>query len=375
MAYFASKEEDDSFKFMLFSAVVVGLLTLLAGLRASSVGTDTTSYALPLYEIAFSSGSFADFYSASWYRIWRYVGVDSFEIGYLLLVWVSSRIGSFQVLLFLTSMLIVLPLYVAFAKKRNKVSLPICVALFMLVYFNTTMNGMRQWVAIAFVFLAVFAEYKDGVPLYRQVKVILCFLVALSFHTSAIIGLLVLLARIALVGERALERYFLITCLALLSLMLLSFAEPVLLSLGLEKYLPYIGSGSIHIVPKALLVQLPFFLLALYLYRSRRADDQVALFFLAMMTLSVIITQTASLGAHSARMGLYFDVFEIPLAGLATSSFANSIKNEASLLLNRESAIAVLIPVLCFVYGLVYWLYYYLYSGSGETVPYLFFWQ
>lgn len=351
------------------------LLTLLAGLRASTVGTDTTSYALPLYQLASHSDSFAGFYSSSWYRVWRYSEVSSFEIGYLILVWLSSRLGSFQILLSLTSLLTIAPIYAALALKRDRVSLTVSMMLFMLVNFNTTLNGMRQWIAIAFVLLAVFALYRDDMPVFRQWKVILSLFVAFLFHTSAIIGILLLIIRLLLRKGNPVPRYFVITASALAVLLALGTMGRLLTAFGLDKYVTYIGTGSVHIVFSALTLQVPFFLLALYLFNSRRIDERTAVFFLTVMTLSVIASQMASVGTHSGRIGLYFDIFEIPLAGLVSKTFARRSDIGTALPLIQQPLTAILLPMICLAYGLFYWIYYYLVSGSGETIPYMFFWQ
>lgn len=374
-SFLADRKKSDDFAFYLWSAAVVFLLTLLAGLRASTVGTDTTSYALPLYQLASLSDTFVDFNSSSWYRVWRYSEVSSFEIGYLVLVWLSSRLGSFQILLSLTSLLTIAPIYAALAQKRNEVSLPVSMMLFMLVYFNTTLNGMRQWVAIAFVFLAVFALYRDDVPIFRQWKVILSMLIAFLFHTSAIIGVLLLIVRALLKKGNPLPRYLAISASALVVLLALGVMGRLLTVFGLEKYLTYIGTGSVHIVISALILQVPFLLLALYLYRSRRIDKRTAAFFLTVMTLSVIASQMASVGTHSGRVSLYFVIFAIPLAGLVTKTFTKRNDDGTAVSLIRQPLTVTFVPMLCLAYGIFYWVYYYLVSGSGETVPYMFFWQ
>lgn len=367
-----SKKGNKTVIFIFGSIIIVGLLTLLAGLRASSIGTDTTSYALPLYEVASLNTTFNNFYSDSWYRIWRDSSVSDFEIGYLIVVWISNKIGSFQFQLFLTSLLTVVPFYWSFAKRKDIVSLPICMIMFMLIYFNTTLNGMRQWIALALVFLAIFGEYENEVPLRRQWKVFLILLCAISFHNSAILGFLILIIRVIANSKRAIVYYIIITTCMIISVLAVGFLRQFVTAIGFEKYLSYLGTGSIHFVVSGLLLQIPFLLFSILLYRSKKIENNIAVFYLTMMTVSVIGSQFASLGMHSSRIFLYFDIFEIPLMGILVKLMRGSNRNNSLL---TSSLSSLIISIFCLAYSLCYWLYYYLLCNSGETIPYLFFWQ
>ncbi len=347
----------------------------MAGLRAVTVGTDTTSYALPLFELASSSGSFTEFYSSSWYRLWYYSDVSSFEIGYLAIVWLSSKLESFQLQLFLTSLLTVGPFYLAFTIKRNELSMPLCMTLFLLVFYNTTLNGMRQWIAVAFIFLALFGVYQQNLLLRQQKKVIILLLIAILFHLSAILGFLILIVRLYLSGGNLIGRYcaLLVGCLVLL--VFLELLRNAIILIGLDRYVNYLGVGTIQIVWSSLILQAPFLVWAVYLYRSRLIDERLSVFLLSMMTLSVLLGQLASLGTHSARIAIYFDVFEVPLMGIIQKTICNRDKVKGGESLESISITRILCSAFTVAYGLCYWIFFYYVSGSGETIPYLFFWQ
>lgn len=369
-----NRKEIKSFSFVAGSIAIVMILTLVAGLRASTVGTDTSEYALGLYDIACENNSFLSFYSSSWYWSWRWVDVDSFEVGYLLLVWIARRLGSFQVLLFLTSALTVGPIYYALAKNKDETNLPICLVLFMLVYFNVTLNAMRQWIAVALVFLAVFTLYNPQKNLLQQRKAYVCLLIAFFFHSSAIIGLAPLLIRHALRNEKGFTRYCAIASIAIVLLLFSTIVQSFLGSIGLSKFVGYLGSGSTGFVVGRFVFQVPFLLISIYYYLTKKSDNQWALFFLCMMTLSVIISQLSSFSLYGGRVTSYVDVFEIPLVGLVVSNSIEKMSSCAKPSLLMWPVSCFLVSCFAVVYGLFYWFYIYG-TGSSETLPYLFFWQ
>lgn len=374
ISFIIDRKDSKSFGYITGSLVIIAILSLVAGLRANSVGTDTSDYPLSLYNLACASDSFGTFYSESWFRFWQWVDVRSFEIGYLILVWIARCLGSFQVLLFLTSALTVGPIYYAFVKKRYDICLPICLILFLLIDFNWTLNAMRQWIAAAFVFLGVFALYEPGSGLLHQFKCVVAIFIAYLFHTSAIIGIGVLLIRVALINEKGFTRYCLITVGSILLLLFVGTVQSILSSIGLSKFAVYLGDGSVHFAVRGFVLQLPFFLLSIYYYKSRRASDKLALFYLCMMTVSLIASQIASLGLYSGRITLYIDIFEIPLVGSIVSNISKKVHVTARLPLLSQSVSSLFIYLFSFAYGLLYWFSVYA-TGSGETLPYFFFWQ
>lgn len=366
--------------FLVGSVAIVLILTLLAGLRSLTVGTDTSGYAIKLYKIARGSSTFASFLDIQWFREYRWTTVgESVEVGYLVLVWIARKFGSFQVLLFLTSFLTVCPFYYALARRRNDYYLPICLIMFMLIYFNWTLNAMRQWVAASWIFLSVFWLYDPSESLIHQKMSYTALFVAFLFHSSAVMGIAILIIRHFLKDERGFTRFFIIVCIVVVlvlftSLISKSLVSKLLSAIGLSKFIGYLGSGSISFVFSGFILQLPFLVLALYLYKSKKVDSRLALFYLCIATLCLIFSQLASLGLHSGRISLYFDLFEIPLVGLIVSSEINKSFGTCGRSILLQPVSCFVICGFVFAYSLVYWLVTYG-AGSGETLPYLFFWQ
>ena len=84
------------------------LLCILAGLRASSVGTDYTSYLIPIYRSAINSHSFDEFLNSSWFSVWHNIYVKDWEIGFTSIVYIITKCtGSIRLCAFAIEALII----------------------------------------------------------------------------------------------------------------------------------------------------------------------------------------------------------------------------------------------------------------------------
>lgn len=153
----------------LVMLMIMAGLTIIAGFRATDVGTDTMNYYLYFYRV--EHGLLESGYEPLWQ---------------LLNIGVSRLGGDFHHVTLLASILTFFPLYVAFRKESR---LPFF-SLFIYVAFNyyfSSFNIMRQMLAVSWALLA-FVYYKTGNSTKSDnIKVVLCTLVAVLFHYTAIV--------------------------------------------------------------------------------------------------------------------------------------------------------------------------------------------
>lgn len=161
LIYFLSRlaEKKDDKKY-----VVVSLLVLIGvfSLRGRTVGTDLEDV-LTYYENS-------NFQWTEW--------------GYSLLAQTVRFSGSNTLLLFTLSLLIYCPLFLRLWEDRELGSYATSVLIFMLLFYNSTLNIMRQWIAVSFVLFGT-RYLKNGV----YWKFLATNILAMLFHTSAVIGL------------------------------------------------------------------------------------------------------------------------------------------------------------------------------------------
>lgn len=144
-----------------YVVMLIAVLTVFAGLRADSVGIDTSHYVTnltngyyKLYEIGFQKLS-------SFFEDGRNIEIYLIVIGAVIYTLVIMRLWEL----------------------RDVVSFPFSVFLFLIIHFAPSMNTMRQYMACAIVFWGTRFLFSKKVIPYC-----LCILVAMTFHRTAFIG-------------------------------------------------------------------------------------------------------------------------------------------------------------------------------------------
>ena len=125
--------------------MVILLPSLLAGIRANSVGIDVMVYVVPYFEGA----KYVDSISAL-------STIYGGEYWYSALVYIVSRItDNVGILLFILQFLVIAPILKALLNLKEKVSITFGIFIYLFLFYNMSLNVMRQLVAVAFVLLAV----------------------------------------------------------------------------------------------------------------------------------------------------------------------------------------------------------------------------
>ena len=163
----------------ILSLAIILLPCLFAALRADTVGTDIRVYAKPVFDDILRTRSIVSTSS-------RY----DMEVGYVGLAYFCSLVSSsISLFLFATELFIVVPIYLVAYKRSNNCPIWFTMLVFMLIFYCATFNIMRQSIAAAFLLLAYqFYEEKN-----KSIKIIASVIIALLFHNSTIIGLILYL--------------------------------------------------------------------------------------------------------------------------------------------------------------------------------------
>lgn len=151
--------------------IVLGLTLpiLLAGLRDISIGTDTGGYPVDVFDFCQATNSLL-------LALISYLDVES---GYVALAWICTRISdSFNLFLVVTHSIILVTLL--FVYRKFHVNVALAYLFFFLIYFSTSMNAARQFLAMPFCLLSL-AELVQK----QYKKAILLFIIAILFHRSS----------------------------------------------------------------------------------------------------------------------------------------------------------------------------------------------
>lgn len=365
-----------------FAIIAILIPCLLAGLRADTIGTDVKVYVEPMYNAAKESHSLSSYMNQRWLVIWRYMYVKDYEIGFSLMIFLIQKLGgSFAMVLFFIQLLIVTPIYIGLRKiyklypvyiglRKIRKPYPVCFSMFVFycMFYNTSLNMMRQWIAMAILFMAFsYLIARD------KKKYCILTLGACLFHTSAIMGIAILLVYIYCTKKReyikvaifklneamAPIKIFIYGCGILLSLNIITV---VLEHIGLSKYIGYIqGDNGLYLLPNQILLRLPIIILFVVRWKKILKEDKLAPFYGSMLVLDLLTSQLMSINAYAFRIGSFFSEYNI--LSYSALVYVGNRKFKAK----RYMTLLYVIT-----YMVYYWVFYYVITGTHATFPYVF---
>ena len=364
----AISEKKHAKLFALCSVIALLIPCLIAAFRAVTVGTDVQVYVTRLTDAAMSSRSFSNYLNGSWWIGYRDQLISDYEIGFSGMVYVVAKLThSLPAVLFTIQALVVVPIFTALARNRKKAPVWLGMLVFYLMFYNATLNMMRQWIAMAFLLLAF--------QMLSERKIFACglfSLVALTFHLSAILVIPIYaiywflqiqrrmvfqLGQARITGRTLCA--LLISAVALLAIMNLHIILRILTALGIDRFNNYLEGNQIALLVGQVLMRMPPIALLLFNWKTLRKTNRHTVFFLAMLLLDVVAAQLISVDVYAFRIGQYFLQYII----LAVPAMYASRKKS----FERTLTVVIMIG-----YCLIYWYFTYVHQGRHETIPYSF---
>lgn len=352
--------------------VLISILipSLLAGLRADSVGTDTTVYGISFYQRALSAGNIIDYLQTQ-------VIYNSTDAGFSIIVYVCSLISKdYHFGFFIYQLLTLIFIYCgAFRyKKLFETPVSLVVLLYYLSLYNTSLNIMRQTIAAAIIFFASSYIWE------RRYKVfIILTLIAITVHSSAIIGLAFLpIYLISKQGDtideiKQLRRCIYLVVAIMIILVYSSRIVNLLVTVGIfrSNYLNYLSGGTYSnsgqntsVAMIVLAIQICYILAFVFNHRRLQYQSREPLFF---EVVSGIVLLSSCFGPvvadYISRMSYFF--IPVQMVGLVNTSFCFS---------TRKGSRTVWVTGIIILVGMT-WIRSIAIHNFGETLPYLFFWQ
>ena len=209
-AYLASKAKSNIIKFT-FSLLAILVPSIMAGIRADTVGVDVKTYAEPHFLQARAAISFADFIS---YQSL----LSTKEIGWYALTYISTKtFDSLNWNFFFYNLFTCTFVYIGAWKHRKLAPLHMIMFVFFLMQYNSTYNLMRQALGCSIVFMGF-----DNLEKKKYWKFLIYIIAASCFHSSALFAIVFILGfHFAITKEWG--RYRDIVDIFLCSLILLCF--------------------------------------------------------------------------------------------------------------------------------------------------------
>ncbi len=368
----AADRTNNSKKIRKYIAIGIFILCFFAGMRGTSVGTDTATVVHFRFD------------NATLYKSWKSLlkpGNEPFVS--LIAYFIKKSINNYHVFLFILELLCEIPLGIIAYKLRNRIKISGFMTVFMLMFYQISLNIHKQSIAAAWLLLAVmyFREKKIG-------KAALVALFSTLFHGSVFMGIgLFTIVYILSTSKSVRTRMTVAAITGVIAFILfLNWKTVSTLILGLEQlsndYTGYIAIAagergirytSFHYRTYISLVlrSICFFAISRsYLHSEKRFDVDTKFYmyctFVGFLIYSVfIVFFNMYIGD---RLTLYLDISQIILVSLLIG------KKDMSYYRNRGKftlRIPISGPAICLSFYMIYNFMYFMVVNYGKTLPYI----
>lgn len=355
--------------YYLYSVVALCIPCLLAGLRGIEVGTDTIRYEI-MYQAAIDS--------SSWKHYFASMKLQGLEIGYSMFLYLLAQLRvSFNMMFFIVELITILPVYYVATKKRNYAPMATYMAVFLCLFYNISFNATRQCVALSFILISYYF-LSEG----KYVRGILFSILAISFHSSAYIGIVFIIASLIFMKMRieAFRQLGLIATFCVLALLPMYFDKlaSLLASVGFisnrQSFYRLVFSGAANIAGgtslgnngyysvfmRALFFIIPTF----YICNKRQLKDGYIRSIFLVVFIGVLFycsTAIAFNTIHVYRITLYAEMFFVLYLPLAYSKSLGEVnKNESIYMGNRSRVRSYNIKLRNFIFNFCIWSYWFI---------------
>ena len=345
----------------IFLFITFFALFLFSGLRAPSVGIDTRTYI-----------EWFNFISS--HELKESLIHIKAEQGFIIFMYLLTFLGNAQIFIIISS------LFILFAVARTIYkysSSPMASTLIFTIFiFSRTMNGIRQYMALAIVLLAV--PYLVN---QKPIKYIICVIIASYFHISAL--LLVLFSFFSInkveLSKMKLRIIIIISMIATFNYdLIIEYIYIIMPKYERFKYGSANGEGDLS-VPWLLIEIAIFILVVLYVYKKEinksvlsNVSNEIQLkankIFLVLFLAHIMVTLASANMYILNRLEIYTRISIIFIYPIALQSLL-SIKN-----LKRIRGFKELTTIVI-TFGIIIFGLSIFYRDMHDLLPYKYFWE
>ena len=345
----ANKRENIGKKGIFFELIALAVLSFLAAIRDSSVGTDVKLYVEPVFELSKKYG-FSNI-NYIWYNV---------EVGYKLLnCFVSTFTSSFSVYLFIQQYLFLLFSLIGI-KKINRENYSFTYLIFLFLFYNMSLNIVRQSMAIGLSLCAIGYLLEDDIKKFFPFMILAFF-----FHKSAIILLLVFFMYMLYKHNRKkmFSVIFLISFVSIMFAMFFPYLVKIFSGFGiLNQYMYYIDNfqeSQIDFNITEIVLDSLFIVMYLVFSKIYKKNKEISVIYFMFLIIDLSLLMISSKYAGMYRLGMYF---RIPAVIFFMSNFGLLFKKNS-----KSQFVSKIVPLI-----LIFLVWYIVFVGgnSGNTIPF-----
>lgn len=323
----------------------ISMISIFAAIRDFNVGIDLKVYGIRLFE-----------YSQNFDSLNEYLNLYKSEQLYQLVNYIFSHsFGNIRFFLFFMTFIQLLIIY-KYSIKYNYKTVTFSLLIYLLLYFNTSLNIIRQTFAI-FIIIIAFQNLKEN----KILKSLLLILIASYFHSSALIMITMIPIYYLSKSKNSYKKLIIILIIALSIFsgldILLNYANH--LPIFIRKYLGYIRNADTNLNVIFLIYKIIFlfFFLQGLKYCKNNKEYPIYVYFAVFDVLFYYLSSFIKYGYRLSYYFLIFYIFSIPFT-------QNNIENK-----NAKKTYTFIMIML----SIGYWILRYKIIGYDGTLPYKVF--
>ena len=318
---------------------------ILGWTRDGSVGTDNARYII-CFRYIHNISNIND--------LWGYSTLD---VGYKLLMYLTSRItDNYNTFCLITTFLTVVPMALSLWKLRDKLSYSLGYLMFLLVFYCSMFNLVRQGVSLSLCTLAMVFLFEKKYPVYFALVII-----ASLIHSTSIVFIIVfILERILKDGKKFYFKVFIVSLIAVISMIYWRRIILLLTSHGLllsryEAYSEIQSRGIFNYFYMIFYFPFPMISAIYYLENKNKHYSNEYSIMAASSIIGYIFLMFSFVFDPMARIGSFF-----LYPGILCISYA--VKNA-----NANSR-KILVPLII-IYSIVFWYFFTVMNRYGYHSP------
>lgn len=343
-------EKKGSKKYVFLEIIGLVLLAFLASIRGISIGTDLAHYVKPVFNATARYGLSGNYY----FKV--------IEVGYVFFNYIISLFcNNFNVFLFILQFFILAFSYYGLKKINPNHSLLIYM-LFIILYYNKSLNVVRQSMALSLILFSFQFLFKK-----QSKKFLFIVFLAFLFHRSAIVAIFMYPLFSLITSSKENVKYTFVALLIILFIVFAFFDSifAFLINTGVlpTRYMSYLTSYYNNQVDFEIVdLVLDVCIAILYMLFSKlfQTKEKYSKFYFFLLIIDIVFLIIGGKYSSVNRIGLYF---RLPAILYFLSNFSVFIKEN-----NTKSLFSSFLVLLI---ATAYWGYIYGYVNNGETVPYV----
>jgi len=363
MKIYERKKGNSYIRFVCL-AVALFLPSLLAGLRADSIGTDVLVYAKSVYCTVASFSNFGDFFN-----FWSFNSVTSDPFYFLLTFLLAKTFSDYHFGLFVYQLLIEILFFMGSRRvsEKYKFSISLLILWIHLCLYNVGLNAIRQMIAVSMLF------YFSTFLMDNKIKqFVIGWIFVIFWHSSALLGVVILGVYVVsynkkgiLTQKQSITRCVLFISAILLIIVMMQPMTSILVNYGFLRgnYLNYLSGGIYQSagLPRSVLIAPFIYLSTIFLrFKNMRKNYELAIFFLLCAICNFAFSFGAAISTSLLRITFYF----IPFVMVGIMMAIVTKKKNCRFWLS-------IITIILLIFGYIDFVV----KGYNETYPYEFYWS